>query len=56
LVAGGAAVAAAKTGLLAKLGVLFAKGGKAIILGIVVFFGAIGSFLKKLLGGGQSTT
>lgn len=55
LVAGGATIAAAKTGLLAKLGVLIAKGGKAIIVGIVVFFGAIGSFFKKLLGGGGET-
>jgi uncharacterized membrane-anchored protein len=46
-------VAASKTGLLAKLGLLLAKGGKAIILVIVVFFGAIGTFFKKLFGGGD---
>lgn len=56
LVGGGALVAASKTGLLAKLGLLLAKGGKAIILGVLVFFGAIGSFLKKLFGGGDSET
>ncbi len=53
LVGGGALVAASKTGLLAKLGLLLAKGGKAIILVIVVFFGAIGTFFKKLFGGGD---
>ncbi len=52
LVAGGGVALAAKSGLLAKLGILLAKGGKAIIVGIVVFFGAIGSFLKRMLGGG----
>ncbi|MCM2369771.1 DUF2167 domain-containing protein [Aporhodopirellula aestuarii] len=56
LVGGGALVAASKTGLLAKLGVLFAKGGKAIIIGMIVFFGAIGSFIKKLFGGSDSET
>ncbi len=54
LVAGGAAVAAAKTGLLAKLGLLLAKGGKAVILGIVLFFGAIGSLFKRMIGGGRT--
>ncbi len=53
LVGGGALVAASKTGLLAKLGLLLAKGGKAVILGIVVFFGALGSFFKKLFSGGD---
>ncbi|MFO0263216.1 MAG: DUF2167 domain-containing protein, partial [Planctomycetota bacterium] len=51
LVAGGAAVAAAKMGLLAKLGALIAKGGK----GIIVILAAIGfgllSFLKRFFGG-----
>lgn len=53
LVAGGAVVAASKTGLLAKLGLLFAKAGKAIIVGLIVFIGAIGSFIKRLFGGGD---
>ncbi|MEM9586393.1 MAG: DUF2167 domain-containing protein [Planctomycetota bacterium] len=56
LVAGGAAVAAAKTGLLAKLGLLLAKGGKAVIVGIVVVLAGVGSFFKKLLGGGQQAS
>ena len=56
LVAGGAVVAAAKTGLLAKLGLILAKGGKAIILGIVAVFAGLGSFLKKLFGGGDTAT
>jgi uncharacterized membrane-anchored protein len=56
LVGGGALVAASKTGLLAKLGLLLAKGGKAIIVGVIVFMGAIGSFLKRLFGGGEETT
>ena len=54
LVAGGAAVAASKTGLLAKLGLLFAKGGKAVIIGVIAVFAGIGSFIKKLFGGGSS--
>ena len=52
LVAGGAAVAAAKTGLLAKLGLILAKGGKAVILGVVAVFAGLGSFIKKMFGGG----
>ena len=55
LVGGGAAVAAAKTGLLAKLGILLAKGGKAIIVGFVVVIAAVGSFLKRIFGGQQAT-
>ena len=51
LVAGGAAVAVANMGLLAKLGALIAKGGK----GIIVILAAIGfgllSFLKRFFGG-----
>ncbi|MEZ6087560.1 MAG: DUF2167 domain-containing protein [Pirellulaceae bacterium] len=52
LVAGGAIAAAAKTGLLSKLGLLIAKGGKAIILVFVVIGGAILSAFKRLFGGG----
>jgi uncharacterized membrane-anchored protein len=55
LVAGGGLAMAAKTGLLGKLGLLFAKGGKAIILAIVVIFGAGVSIVKRLLGGGGET-
>ncbi len=53
LIAGGAAVAAVKTGLLSKLGLLLAKAGKAIIL-VVVFIGAaIVSVVKKIFGMGD---
>ncbi len=55
LVAGGGLAMAAKTGLLGKLGVLLAKGGKAIILAVVVIFGAGMSIVKRLLGGGGET-
>ncbi len=47
LVAGGAAVAAAKTGLLAKLAVVFAKAGKAIVIGILALLGGIAKFFKS---------
>lgn len=53
LVAGGALAAAAKTGLLGKLGLLIAKGGKAIILGLVVVGGAIMSVARRVFGGGK---
>jgi uncharacterized membrane-anchored protein len=56
LVAGGGLAVAAKTGFLAKIGLLLAKGGKGIILAIVVAFGAFGSFIKKLFGGGRGET
>jgi uncharacterized membrane-anchored protein len=47
LVVGGAVGLAAKTGLLAKLGVLLAKGAKLIIVGLI----ALGAGIKKLLFG-----
>jgi uncharacterized membrane-anchored protein len=56
LVAGGGLAVAAKTGLLAKLGLILAKGGKAIVIGIVVFFGGIYSLFKKMVGGGRGET
>ncbi len=43
LVAGGAALAAGKMGLFAKLGVFFAKFAKVIIIGVI----AVGAVLKK---------
>lgn len=55
LVAGGATVAAVKTGLFGKLGLLLAKGGKAVIVGICVLGAGILSFFRRLLGGGPST-
>lgn len=50
LVAGGGVALAAKTGLLAKLGLVLAKGGKAIILGIVAVGAGIANFFKRIFG------
>lgn len=44
LITAGAGAALLKSGWLAKLGVIFAKGAKGIVVGIVVLFG----FLKKM--------
>ena len=41
LVAGGAAAVAVKTGLFAKLALVFAKAGKAIVLGFLALMGGI---------------
>ena len=46
LVAGGAGVVAAKTGLLAAVVVLLKKGWKLLIVGLV----AVGAFLKRIFG------
>lgn len=51
LIGGGALAVAAKSGLLAKLGLLFAKGGKVIILVIIAVLAGIGSIFKKIVGG-----
>jgi len=51
LITGGAAVAAAKSGLLAKIGIAIAKMGKAIIIGIL----AIGAGIWKMIFGNKST-
>jgi uncharacterized membrane-anchored protein len=51
LVVGGAVGLAAKTGLLAKLGVILAKGIKLIIVGLV----AVGAAIKKLFLGKKET-
>lgn len=56
LVAGGATAIAAKTGVLAKLGVLLAKGGKAIIIGMLVLGAGVLSFLRRLFGGREPST
>jgi uncharacterized membrane-anchored protein len=50
LVLGGSAFAAAKMGLFAKLGAVLAKGGKAVIGGIVVVVAVIGKFFGKIFG------
>lgn len=52
LIAGGAVVAAAKAGWLAKLAAAFAKAGKAIVVGIIVVLGG----LWRLLFGGRTKT
>ena len=57
LITGGLVVAAAKTGLLAKLGVILAKSAKLIIIGIVALGAAIAKFFRKIaafFGGGSS--
>lgn len=51
LVAGGATVMAAKTGLLAKLLAVIAKGGKAIIAVILAIVFGFVSVFKRFLGG-----
>lgn len=51
LITGGAAVAAAKSGLLAKIGIAIAKMGKAIVIGIL----AIGAGIWKMIFGNKST-
>ena len=56
LVVGGGLAVAAKTGLLAKLGLLFAKAGKLIIIGVVVVGGAIMSLVKRMVGAGRGET
>ena len=50
LIAGGGVALAAKTGILSKLGLFIAKGGKALIVGVIALVGAIGAGLKKLFG------
>jgi len=56
LVAGGGLALAAKSGLLAKFGLLLAKGGKAIILAIVVVVGFVFNFVRKLFGGNNESS
>jgi uncharacterized membrane-anchored protein len=54
LITGGLVVGAAKTGLLAKLFVVLAKGGKAIVVGILAIGAAIWKFAASIFGGRQS--
>jgi uncharacterized membrane-anchored protein len=56
LVAGGGLAMAAKTGLLGKIGLLLAKGGKAIILAVVVLAGGLMSIVKRIFGGGEASS
>jgi len=50
LIAGGAVFGAAKLGILAKLGAVFAKGGKAIVLAVVAVIAGIGKFFSSIFG------
>lgn len=52
LVAGGATVMAAKTGLLGKLLAVIAKGGKAVFAIIIAVVLGLGSIVKRMFGGG----
>lgn len=51
LVAGGGLAVAAKSGLLAKLGLLLAKAWKIVVLAVV----GVGAFIKKMFSGKQSS-
>ena len=53
LITGGLVVAAAKTGLLAKLGVLIAKFAKLIIIGVIALGAGIAKFFRGIFGGGR---
>ena len=50
LVAGGGLALAAKSGLLAKLGLLVAKGGKLVVLAALAVVGVVASLFKKITG------
>ena len=50
LIAGGAVFGAAKLGILAKLGAVFAKGGKVVILAVVAVLAGIGKFFSAIFG------
>jgi len=54
LITGGMVVAAAKTGLLAKLGVLIAKFAKVIIVGVLALGAGIAKFFRSIFGGGKT--
>ena len=54
LITGGLVVAAAKTGLLAKLGVLIAKFAKVIIVGVLALGAGIAKFFRSIFGGSKA--
>lgn len=54
LITGGLVVAAAKTGLLAKFGVLIAKFAKVIIIGIAALGAAAAKVFRSIFGGNKS--
>ena len=51
LITGGLVVAAAKTGLLAKLGLIIAKFAKVIIIGVAALGAGIAKFFRSIFGG-----
>ncbi|MEO1230515.1 MAG: DUF2167 domain-containing protein [Myxococcota bacterium] len=53
LVVGGATAVAAKTGLLAGLLLFLKKGAKFVVLALAAAAAAVGSFVKRLFGGGK---
>ena len=53
LITGGLVVAAAKTGLLAKFGVLIAKFAKVIIVAVLALGAGIAKFFRNIFGGGN---
>ncbi|MCB1235846.1 MAG: DUF2167 domain-containing protein [Verrucomicrobiae bacterium] len=53
LIVGGGAAVAAKTGLLAAFAKAIAKGGKAIVVGIVALFAGIWKAIKRFFGHGD---
>ncbi|MGO9112387.1 MAG: DUF2167 domain-containing protein [Thermoguttaceae bacterium] len=55
LITGGLVVAAAKTGLLAKLGVMIAKFAKPIIIGVLALGAGIAKFFRNIFGGRNRT-
>lgn len=54
LVAGGGVALAAKSGLLSKIGLIVAKGGKAVIVGVIAVIGGVASVFKKIFGRKES--
>ncbi len=53
LIVGGGAAMAAKTGLFAGLFKIFAKGGKAVIVGVIALFAGVVQAFKRLFGRGE---
>jgi uncharacterized membrane-anchored protein len=51
LITGGLVVAAAKSGLLAKLGVMIVKFAKPLIIGVLALGAGIARFFKNIFGG-----
>jgi uncharacterized membrane-anchored protein len=54
LITGGLVVAAAKSGLLAKLGIILAKFAKVIIIGIAALGAAFAKFFRAIFGGSKA--